>query len=376
MKRRLMEFVGCPECAGAPLELDIFRGEGAEVLEGMLLCQLCGRRYPVIAGVPRLLPDNLLGTLPLYHPEFFRQYDMPVPSGTDSSAIGRTLEFFTMQRPELHGAQLSSSFVQYLERNLDIRIPGARAFRGKVGLDAGCGEGRYASVLESYGAEVIGMDLGNSVDFAYQRNRAADQVHIVQGSIYQPPFRRSVFDFVMSVGVLHHLPDPRSGFRALVPLIRKGGSIEIWVYGLEDMSLTYRLSHLAPLRRLTSRLSPSDSYRLSVPLAIALEAFLFAPLRLLDRLPAVHNRTNPQLREVAQLPFSVKVAEVHDRLGAPVTYFLNASDLETWFAESSLDDIMIESTLGGRGWSARGTVPGRASSRPTPPSDNDGNIAS
>lgn len=360
MKRRLMEFLGCPECADAPLDLDVFRSDGVEVVEGALYCRLCGRRYPVIAGVPRLLPDSLRGTLPLYHPEFFRHYDLPVPTDTDSSAVGRTLEFFTMQRPELHDAQLSPSFVQYLESNLDIRIPGARGFRGKVGLDAGCGEGRYASVLESYGAEVVGMDLGNSVDFAYRRNRARDRVHIVQGSIYQPPFRRSVFDFVMSVGVLHHLPNPRAGFSRLVPLIRQGGSIEIWVYGLENMSLTYRVSHLSPLRPLTSRLAPRDSYRLSVPLALALEIFVFLPLRLLERLPPVRVRTDPQLREVAKLPLSVKVAEVHDRLGAPVTHFLNAPEIQAWFTDLGLDDITIASTSGGRGWSARGIVPASA----------------
>ena len=30
------------------------------------------------------------------------------------------------------------------------------------------------------------------------------------------------FDFVYSLGVLHHLPDPEKGFRTLLPLLRAG----------------------------------------------------------------------------------------------------------------------------------------------------------
>lgn len=357
MYSRLADLLACPECRHPDLELAAAVRDGDVIVDGIFTCRACHREYPVIAGVPRMLPDRLRASLRRYHPEFFARYRVTLPADEENSAVARTLDFFTMQRPELHDVQLAPAFTGYLERNLDLRIPGARALRGKLGLDAGCGEGRYSYVLSRYGAEVVGMDLGNSVDFAYRRFQGHGNVHVVQASIYQPPFRVGVFDFVMSIGVLHHLPDPRAGFNALVPLLAPGGAMHIWVYGLENMSRMYRLSHLTPLRALTSRLSPRSTYLLSVPIALALEALLFVPTRLLQRSARLRGRIDEQVREIADLPFSVVVAEVHDRIGAPVTHFLGADELLDWYRQAGLDQVGVQVTPGGRGWSARGRIP-------------------
>jgi uncharacterized protein YbaR (Trm112 family)/SAM-dependent methyltransferase len=354
MRHRLLEFLGCPMCGGEVLELDVFRQNGDEVMEGVLRCTSCGRQYPIIVGVPRMLPDALIGSVHRYHPEFFSTYRVPVPVESDDGAIARTLAFFTRQRPELFSVQMQPAFADYIRRNLELRIPDVASFAGCIGLDAGCGEGRYAQCVAGYGAEVIGMDLGNSVDYAYRRNKDTPLVHIVQGSIFQPPIKDGTLDFVISVGVLHHLPNPRRGFESLVPLLHEGGTIHIWVYGLEGMSFVYRMSHLTPLRGFTSRLPPAATYFLSVPIALALELGVFIPVRLVARTALDGNRIDPQLEEVAKLPLSVKVAEVHDRIGAPVTYFLSGEDLRDWYERVGLEDIHVTKTVGGRGWTATG----------------------
>jgi SAM-dependent methyltransferase len=208
--------------------------------------------------------------------------------------------------------------------------------------------------MASYGAEVVGLDLGNSVDYARRRNSGNPRVHIVQGSIFQPPFKHDTFDFITSIGVLHHLPDPRRGFETLVPLLQAGGTIHIWVYGLETMSFVYRVSHLTPLRGLTSRLPPAASYVLSAPIVLALEVGVFLPVRLAGLLGAGTAAIPPQLSEVATLPFSAKVAEVHDRIGAPVTHFLSEDELRDWYARAGLRNVAVIQTPGGRGWTASG----------------------
>jgi SAM-dependent methyltransferase len=55
----------------------------------------------------------------------------------------------------------------------------------------------------------------------------------VQADIYQLPFAQS-FDYAFSIGVLHHLPDPRGGFRSLASKVKPGGHISAWVYGAEN----------------------------------------------------------------------------------------------------------------------------------------------
>lgn len=357
MKARLQDYLACPECGTPNLDLKVFREEGEEIIEAELDCTACGRCYWVIEGVPRMLPDALRATVRQYHPEFFARHGIQAdqkPSGDD---VARTLAFFTRQRVELFEENAVPEVLARFEQTLNLRIPEARSFRGKFGLDAGCGEGRYCYTLARYGAEIVGMDLGNSVDWAFKRNRGNPSVHIVQGSIFQPPFRPGVFDFVMSIGVIHHLTEPRRGFAALAPLLHAGGSIHIWVYGLENMSFVYRVSHLTPLRTITRRLPPRGTYLLSVPLALTLQLFVFLPVNIARRFPKIRQRVDQQLLDVAALPSLHKVAEVHDRIGAPVTHFLTREELQDWYREAGLEEIQIVLTPGGRGWSITGSAP-------------------
>jgi arsenite methyltransferase len=46
----------------------------------------------------------------------------------------------------------------------------------------------------------------------------------------RPPFRTGIFDFIISEGVLHHTPDTRQAFQALVPLLAPGGEFAFYVY--------------------------------------------------------------------------------------------------------------------------------------------------
>ncbi len=361
MRQRLVNLLACPECGSTQLDLEVFERTDEEIMSGVFRCRDCRREFPIIAGVPRFLPDALLATLSRYHPDYFAHYRVALPAKHEDSAVSRTLDFFTMQRPELHDAQLAPALTTYLERNLDVRIPGARSFNGKFGLDAGGGEGRYSYVLTRYGAEVVSMDLGNSVDFAFRRLQATRAAHVVQASIYQPPFRSGIFDFVMSIGVLHHLPDPHAGFDALTRLVLPDGTMHVWVYGLQQMSAMYRLSHLTTLRRLTSGLSPRSTYLLSLPIAAALEALLFWPSRALRQVPVTRDRVDPQVAEIASLPFSVVAAEVHDRIGAPVTHFPTAEEVGRWYREAGFQNVVVQQTPGGRGWSGCGSAPSAVS---------------
>jgi len=34
---------------------------------------------------------------------------------------------------------------------------------------------------------------------------------VVQADLHRPPFALESFDFIYSIGVLHHLPDPEAG---------------------------------------------------------------------------------------------------------------------------------------------------------------------
>jgi SAM-dependent methyltransferase len=86
--------------------------------------------------------------------------------------------------------------------------------RGRTVIEAGCGKGRHTRALARWGArEVVSVDLSEAVEVAYRNTRDLPNVHIVQADIYRLPLR-PIFDYGLSVGVLHHLPIPRRFRRA------------------------------------------------------------------------------------------------------------------------------------------------------------------
>ncbi len=58
MKNELMEILACPLCRG-DLELEVVEKEGGEITKGTLICAACRQTYPIIGGIPNLLPPDL-----------------------------------------------------------------------------------------------------------------------------------------------------------------------------------------------------------------------------------------------------------------------------------------------------------------------------
>ena len=105
--------------------------------------------------------------------------------------------------------------------------------QGKLVLDAGVGAGRYSDIVSRWGADVVGVDLSYAVEAAHRNFVDRGNVFIAQADIGALPFRPESFDAIFSIGVLHHTPNTRDYFLKLVPLLKPGGTIAIWVYPRE-----------------------------------------------------------------------------------------------------------------------------------------------
>lgn len=102
-------------------------------------------------------------------------------------------------------------------------------------LDAGCGTGVGTEYLVHLNpeAEVVGMDLSaGAIAVATERcqRSGADRVTFHNLSIYDVDQIPGEFDMINCVGVLHHMPDPVRGIKALATKLKPGGILHIFVY--------------------------------------------------------------------------------------------------------------------------------------------------
>ena len=108
-------------------------------------------------------------------------------------------------------------------------------------LDAGCGTGSGTEylMLHNPNAEIIAIDISEkALETAEKRVAKSGILNDFQGSItfQQMPLETAVnlpgtFDLINCVGVLHHLPEPEAGIKALAQKLSEGGIMHIFVYG-------------------------------------------------------------------------------------------------------------------------------------------------
>ena len=202
----------CVTCGAVPLKsaLDAWK------------CGACGASFPLVGGVARFVGDEA------YSRSFGFQWNRFGRTQLDS-ANGTTRSRYT--------------FLEKTGWSMDD-------LRGKSVLDAGCGMGRFAEVCAGAGAEVHALDLSAAVDAAWHNLKHRPNVRLYQADIMKLPFPEASFDFIYSIGVLHHTPDTRAAFLVLPPLLKPGGAIAIWVYSAELRKAVGGES----LRKVTSRL--------------------------------------------------------------------------------------------------------------------------
>ena len=320
MKPRLMDMLACPTCGGK-LELHDEQSDPeseGEIKAGELVCVTCAARFAIRGGIPRLLPAGL------------------------SPVVERTSAAFGWQWKEF-----VELYDQYEAQFLDWIHPiQPDFFRDKIVLDAGCGNGRHAYYAGHYGArEVVAMDLSDAVETAYANLGKMPNVHVVQGDIYHPPFARpddgGPFDFIYSIGVLHHLPDPEAGFQSLVRFVRPGGAIFAWVYGRENNGVVH--GFINPLREnVTTRMRPSMLPVIAWPMSVVLQGLLRGVYRPLHRTPLFNVLPSREyLYSLSSFSFRRNYNIVFDHLVAPVAFYLRHDEFEAWFKHSDLRDVQI-----------------------------------
>ncbi len=150
-------------------------------------------------------------------------------------------------------------------------------WKGKRILDVGCGMGRNSFWPMKWGATSgIAFDYDErSVARAKETLKDFPSSQVLFKSVYEIDWKDE-FDIAFSIGVIHHLKDPKLAVKNMVTALKPGGKLLIWVYGYEGNE--WIVKYVDPVRlSITSKLPPPVvhflSYFCSIPLFLFVKIF-------------------------------------------------------------------------------------------------------
>ncbi len=129
MRRCLVEKLACPECRGDIEIAEVSKENDIRILEGVLRCRDCAKRYPIEKGVPRL-----------------------VKATEDVAEVGRRFSFQWLSRwnGKFEGERCygfdDDIYIGWVKEQLECR---RKPEPGDWLLDAGCGSGEKAQRARS-----------------------------------------------------------------------------------------------------------------------------------------------------------------------------------------------------------------------------------
>lgn len=114
---------------------------------------------------------------------------------------------------------------------LELYIPFGEMSGRKV-LEVGLGMGSVSQRIAATGAAFTGLDIAQGpVDIVNRRLALARLPGTAQvGSILAAPFADQSFDFVVSIGCLHHTGDPARAIAEIHRLLKPGGTAVLMLY--------------------------------------------------------------------------------------------------------------------------------------------------
>jgi SAM-dependent methyltransferase len=225
-------------------------------------------------------------------------------------------------------------------------------------LDVGCGTGRWSKYMSSRVKFIEAIDPSKAIFFADKLLNNVKNVRLSMAASDCLPFSNDSFDFVMSVGVLHHIPDTQKAIIDCVKKVKPGGYFYVYLYyafdnkGLLFKSI-FKISDL--VRKVVSKLPHKIkiftcdilAYLLYVPLVYIGKFFKFIGLKSIAKKIPLSDYQNKSI-------FIIRNDSL-DRFGTSLEQRFTKVQIIEMLSKAGLVDIIIPD--GPIHWSALGKKP-------------------
>lgn len=211
-------------------------------------------------------------------------------------------------------------------------------------IDIGCGTGRWTKFLCKKAGFIEAIDPSNAIFSAAHLLNNVSNVRLTQASIETLPFKDETFDFAMSVGVLHHIPDTEKALKDCVRKIKINGYFYTYLYyNFEHRGkLFHGLYKISNGLRKAVCLLPSSIKKIVCDIFAVI---LYMPFILLSRslkkLGFKKLALSTPLSEYADKSFFVIRNDSLDRFGTRLEQRFSKSQIIEMMKNSGLDEIII-----------------------------------
>jgi SAM-dependent methyltransferase len=210
-----------------------------------------------------------------------------------------------------------------------------------IGLDAGCGSGRWASLVAPKVHKLYVLDASKDALKVSERNlRSYTNIEYICRPIEEDMLPEKSLDFAYSLGVLHHIPDTFSGIKAIAKTLKQDAPFLLYLYyNFENKPWYYKFVWKCSekIRYLLSR-SPFAIRKLFCEM-IAL--CIYWPLaRIACLLEQVHRLPNGwPLAYYSQSSFYTMRTDALDRFGTCLEQRFSKVDIQSMLEKAGFDRI-------------------------------------
>jgi SAM-dependent methyltransferase/uncharacterized protein YbaR (Trm112 family) len=225
------------------------RDYAVEIKEGLLVCEACGRWFPITGFLPELLPDHLRDAAreqslfdecaPRLPADIVAALKAAAPHPAagdgDAGAAYKRAEISISTKVDNQGFfspgyvspfnPHDTGFTVYLIKLFGTAVPLLDLKQGDALVDSGCGYSWTTEWLFKAGVEAIGVDICRSyLEIGIQR-MGPNRPHLVVGDVEHLPVRDASIDAVFAYESFHHVPDRNRAMAGYARVLRHGGRV-------------------------------------------------------------------------------------------------------------------------------------------------------
>jgi ubiquinone/menaquinone biosynthesis C-methylase UbiE len=212
---------------------------------------------------------------------------------------------------------------------------------GGVGIDVGCGTGRWSVSVAPRVEHLHLLDASaDALAVAKQNLRSAKNISYHLNSVANIPLPADSLDFAFSLGVLHHVPDTQAAIDAVAGKLKPGAPFLLYLYyAFDNRPAWYRaLWRATNLARLVISRLP-HALRLAVSQAIA--ALVYWPLARASR-PMIRLGLSPKslpLSYYADKSFYVMRTDAYDRFSTRLEKRFTRIEIERMLQSAGFENV-------------------------------------